>query len=72
MSIRTLVEINHDFTWRMDDPDFVASLQGYLSGGSSRCAEALERFGLKIVAQRHHSGQFVIPDDADGFKGTNP
>jgi len=67
MSIRTLIEINHDFTWRMDD-EFLASLRGYLSGGSTRCADDLRAHGIRVIAQRHHSSDFhVDPEKVEGF-----
>ena len=67
MSIRTLIEINHDRTWDIDE-EFLADLRGYLSGGSIRCAEALEQRGLRVIAQRHHSSDFHFdPNKVDGF-----
>ena len=68
MSIRTLIEINHDRTWDMDrDPDFLRALTGYLAGGSTRCKEALEQYGIKVISQRHHSSEFRIDPATDGF-----
>lgn len=68
MSIRTLIEINHDRTWDMDrNPEFLQALTGYLAGGSTRCKEALEQYGVKVIAQRHHSSEFHIDPATDGF-----
>lgn len=67
MSIRTLIEINHDYTWDMT-PEFLANLQGYLSGGSTRCRDALEAGGIRIISQRHHSSDFYFdPAQVSGF-----
>lgn len=70
MSMRTLIEINHDYSDRLDDPAFVAFLQRYLASGGAREAEQLERFGVRVVGMRHHSSKYVIKGDADGFPPT--
>lgn len=67
MSNRTLIEINHDMVHDLDR-QFLVSLRGFLTGGSSRCAEDLERYGVKIIATRHHSEAFRVPENTDGFR----
>lgn len=66
MSIRSLFEINHDFTHRLDD-GFMDTLRRYLASGDRESAEHLERYGFRFVAQRHHSGAFRIKPDTEGF-----
>jgi hypothetical protein len=71
MSIRTLLEINHDF-WGMiaDHPEaFAAALNRYLASASREDAEALERYGVKVIGLRHHSGSYYVEGDRepDGF-----
>jgi hypothetical protein len=66
MSLRTLVEINHDYSVR-DQTELLQALQLYLNSGDQRCAERLERFGFKVLAMRHHSGQFHFDKRPEGF-----
>lgn len=69
MSNRSLIEINHDY-WHVLDShplDFLAALQRYLSSADNDNAEALRRFGVKVVGMRHHSDKFVIDATAEGF-----
>ena len=72
MSNRTLIEINHDYWAHIDarPRDFIETLQSYLSGGSGRASEALERYGIRVITLRHHSENFNIPDGAEGFART--
>lgn len=69
MSIRTLIEINHDAGYRIDDQpsEFAAALGRYLRSGDSRTAEELERFGVRVIGQRHHSSDYRIDPQTDGF-----
>lgn len=67
MSIRSLIEINHDFCDRLDSPAFVAALQRYLRSGNRECAEDLDLFGVRLVANRHHSADYYIVGRHDGF-----
>jgi hypothetical protein len=66
MSNRTLIEINHDFASDLT-PGFVAELQFYLRSASREAAEALERYGVKVIGMRHHSGNFILDGTPDGF-----
>ena len=67
MSIRTLVEINHDYTWRMT-PEVLALVQRYLASGTREAAEALKQHGINVISQRHHSSDFYFdPAQVDGF-----
>lgn len=65
MSIRTLVEINHDMTHRMED--LLPVLTRYLCSGSAEDAERLERFGFNVIGQRHHSAAYHLREEPDGF-----
>lgn len=67
MSLRSLIEINHDFTHRLERDEFVEALTRYLCSGSRQNAEDLERFGLKVIGMRHHSGSFYLDGEPDGF-----
>lgn len=65
MSNRTLLEINHDYEGRIDD--LLPALRRYLCSGSREHAEDLEMFGVRVLGMRHHSGNFVIEGEPDGF-----
>lgn len=68
MSIRSLIEINHDLVHTEGDQTaFLRALQMFVNSGSKSDALELERFGLKVIGQRHHSSVFYIEDTADGF-----
>jgi len=64
MSNRSLLEFNHDFR---ADPEMIPALQRYLSSASRETAEALERFGVKVVGMRHHTQNWIIDGRAEGF-----
>lgn len=67
MSNRTLIEINHDFAAYLNNPEFVIRLRQYLSSASKEAAAALSPFGVKVLGMRHHSDQFYIEGEPDGF-----
>ncbi|HEY9219568.1 MAG TPA: hypothetical protein VIO94_16085 [Phenylobacterium sp.] len=66
MSLRTLLEINHDAAIT-DDLALLTALRRYVSSASPRTAAELERFGVKVVGMRHHSSAFVVPEGTAGF-----
>ena len=66
MSIRTLIEINHDYTAR-DSDGLLAALQLYLNSASREHAEALERYGIRVIGMRHHADNFILRGTPDGF-----
>lgn len=66
MSYRTLIEINHDFR-PDDDPRFLPALRRYLNSGCRETADALEPFGVRVIGMRHHSGNFILDSEPDGF-----
>ncbi len=66
MSIRTLIEINRDYSVR-DQADLLPALQRYLNSASRETAEDLERFGIRVIGMRHHLSNFVIDGEPDGF-----
>lgn len=67
MSNRTLIELNHDYADAMEKAEFHAALQRYLSCADRETADALSRFGARVVGMRHHSDKFVVDADAEGF-----
>jgi hypothetical protein len=69
VSNRTLFEINHDYAVR-DQTDLLPALQRYLSSGDRQSAEELERFGIRVIGMRHHSGKYIIRDEVEGFPPT--
>ena len=66
MSNRTLIEINHDFSGDLGD-DFLAALGRYLRSANCETADALTRYGVRVLGMRHHSGRFVLDGTPDGF-----
>ena len=66
MSLRTLFEINHDYAVR-DQSDLLEALQRYLNSADREAAEDLERFGIRVIGMRHHSTNFVLDGEPDGF-----
>lgn len=69
MSNRTLIEINHDYAGQIlnEDIAFVTRLYRYLCSASRETAEELERFGVKVIGMRHHSGNFILDGEPEGF-----
>jgi hypothetical protein len=67
VSNRTLIEINHDFCHALDHPKFLRDLRRYLNSASRETADALERYGVRVIGMRHHSGNFVLDGEPDGF-----
>lgn len=64
MSIRTLIEINHD---NEIDIEVLAALQQYRRSGHPDDAERLEDMGVRVIASRHHADDYRIPAGAWGF-----
>ena len=67
MSSRTLIEINHDYSDRLD-AEFLAWLKLYARSGASNAAERLADMGVRVIADRHHADLYRIPEKTDGFK----
>lgn len=57
MSIRTIIEINHDLSHRAEsDPvEFLSAFMAFTASANPRTAERLERFGFRVVESVHHS-----------------
>jgi hypothetical protein len=55
MSIRTVIEINHDLLEVLEDPIHMELLQRSLSSGDMRMIEAGCIPGIRFLGQRHHS-----------------
>lgn len=62
MSIRTIVEFNHDRAHQIaSNPDEFINLLGQaLNSGSNECWARLERFGIRAVNGRHHSVRATV------------
>lgn len=69
MSYRTLIEINHDYGFKIEEAParFVEALGAYLASASKRNAELLEPYGIRVVGIRHHSGNFILDGTPEGF-----
>lgn len=69
MSNRSLIEINHDCTGDIGRhaDRVVALLTRYLSSASKDHAQALEFYGIRVIGMRHHSGNFIVEGEPDGF-----
>jgi len=69
MSNRSLIEINHDMSAaiRSNPTAFVEMLLQYLASASSRNSMAMREFGVKAISMRHHSENFVVSKDTEGF-----
>lgn len=72
MSNRTLIEINHDFGFKIEDAParFVEALGAYLASASRENAQELERYGVRVIGMRHHSENFILDGTPDGFPVT--
>lgn len=70
MSIRTIVEFNHDLAHQIkSSPDeFVTLLGQALNSGNNECWARLERFGIRAVNARHHSVRATVEVGAQGQK----
>jgi predicted transcriptional regulator len=58
MSIRTLVEFNHDYAHRIEEDglQFLTLLEAVLRGHDKEATEELQhRFGVTVGRARHHS-----------------
>lgn len=73
MSNRTLLEFNHDLSYRIEEEpaQFLLAIGDMMRGGpSDRNRAALERYGVKWYGQRHHSQGFDI--NWGGHKTSEP
>ena len=62
MSIRTVIEINHDrlYNWRNHPQDAAKTLYRALCGVERVEEFDLSTFGIKILIQRHHSTKCTV------------
>ncbi len=62
MSVRTIVEFNHDFAHEISEnaPEFVKLLRRAMGSGSKECWERLERFGVTFAVSAHHSDERTV------------
>lgn len=65
MSIRTLIEINHDVV--SEDTGLSVALARYARTGSLEDADRLRQYGLRVLGSRHHSHNYIFSEDPDGF-----
>jgi hypothetical protein len=70
MSVRTIVEINHDYVCETEDLQrmFVAKLQNALRSGSDNDWEKLRSYGFKFVVQCHHSDDRTVIVNGSEYK----
>lgn len=66
MSNRSLIEINHDFCHELNDA-VLEKLKAYLRSASRETANDLKRHGITVVGMRHHSGQYYLDGEPEGF-----
>ena len=56
MSMRSIIEINHDFAYKIrEEPEFQALLSNALTSGADRLWDQLRGFGVQRVVMVHHS-----------------
>lgn len=57
MSVRTIVEFNHDHVRNIfeNGPEFLVSLRLALSSGDNESWDGLRRYGIRKVVVAHHS-----------------
>lgn len=62
MSIRTVVEVNHDYGHHIEeDPAEFARLVRYaINAGDRNTWEELESFGIRFITERHHSDECEV------------
>lgn len=62
MSVRTFIEFNHDFLYKMKDhpEDFLKALDALLRKNPAEYRHSPERFGLIRRGERHHSDSFEV------------
>lgn len=60
MSIRSLLEINHDYAHQIEaNPQrFMKALRNYLGSTDQRSVDEMERFGIVVFGSRHHADPF--------------
>lgn len=59
MSVRSIVELNHDYAHDIvrDPEGFIQALRFYLGSASEQDAEALQRYGITVAWKGHHSDE---------------
>lgn len=64
---RTGPQGDHDFGPEAGGGEFLVRLARYLRSADRDNAEALERWGIRVIGMRHHSGNFILDGEPDGF-----
>lgn len=65
VSNRTLIEINHDMV--SEDTGMAVALARYARSASRENAERLRQYGLQVIGMRHHTGNFILDGEPNGF-----
>ncbi len=63
MSIRTIIEINHDYLYNWQKhPEDAAKLLWKVLTDSGRLVETHDQslFGVRVIAQRHHADELTV------------
>lgn len=69
MSIRTIIEINHDLSVNIDmrSEAFLTALLAFTASSNPRTISALEPFGFHVVETVHHSTDRKVVIEGRGF-----
>ena len=69
MSMRTIVELNHDFADNVGSCDYLAELLAIaMRTNSSDEWEALERLGVRKIVTTHHSAERKVVIDEREYR----
>jgi hypothetical protein len=74
MSQRSIIELNHDFSHAIDREGgrFVDLLLRALASGDERYWQDLDRYGVRRIAQCHHSEHRTVTVGRGGLKREYP
>lgn len=62
MSIRTLIEINHDFlyNWENHPEDAAGLILAAVTGHRPLSSHDMDVYGIKVIIQRHHADKVTV------------
>ena len=60
MATLTLLEINHDRTSEVSDPEFHKALLRFLHNPHGSRIEDLREFGVRVIETRHHEDEYKL------------
>ena len=75
MGLRSLIEINHDSTARIDEDaaGFAQAIHNYVRAGSGMfTAQLYTKYDVRVVALRHSNDAYYIPAKTSGFPSKLP